>query len=220
MIRRRYLPTAALSVFLAALFATAAPGHAAETFEFAEKPSVTVEGDDVTITFSVKEYCDATVAIEDAQGANLRHLASGVLGENAPEPFQKNSLRQTVVWDGKDDRGRYVDDKGSVVVRVSLGLKARLERELFWSPKKRTRSVKYLSSGQALLAVGREGLYVCDGLNGDHIRLFDFDGNYVRTIYPFPHNKMMGDEVEGLDWRTFPQDGKRLPTKRTADYHT
>ncbi|MFO7900166.1 MAG: hypothetical protein R6V58_14045, partial [Planctomycetota bacterium] len=33
-------------------------------------------------------------------------------------------------------------------------------------------------------------------------------------------NKMMGDEVEGLDWRTFPQDGKRLPTKRTADYHT
>ena len=44
---------------------------------------------------------------------------------NAPPPFRRNSLAQTVVWDGKDDRGRYVDDKPRCVVRVSLGLKPR-----------------------------------------------------------------------------------------------
>jgi hypothetical protein len=33
-----------------------------------------------------------------------------VLGRNAPEPFQKNSLRQTLLWNGKDDLGEYVKD--------------------------------------------------------------------------------------------------------------
>ena len=31
-----------------------------------------------------------------------------------------------------------------------------------------------------------EGVYVYDGRVFDHVRLFDHDGNYVRTIYPFP----------------------------------
>ncbi len=51
-------------------------------------------------------YCDVTVAIVDpdkdvsglGRGTVVRHLASGVLGPNAPEPFQKNSLRQTIYW--------------------------------------------------------------------------------------------------------------------------
>jgi hypothetical protein len=40
-----------------------------------------------------------------------------------------------VVWDGEDDRGKRVT--GSFTARVSLGLKARLERTLFWAPHKR-----------------------------------------------------------------------------------
>ena len=74
-------------------------------FEFARKPEATRRGDNVTITFVSKAFCDATVAIEDATGRIVRHLGSGVLGPNAPEPFQKNSLKQTMTWDGKDDRG-------------------------------------------------------------------------------------------------------------------
>ncbi len=57
-----------------------------EVFEFARKPQVKRSGDRVTIRFASKGYCDATVAIEDAKGRTLRHLASGVLGPNAPEP--------------------------------------------------------------------------------------------------------------------------------------
>ncbi|GAF74070.1 unnamed protein product, partial [marine sediment metagenome] len=147
---------------------------------------------------------------ENADGSIVRHLASGVLGPNAPKPFQKNSKKQTIVWDGKDDRGRYVDDKDNLTVRVSLGLKARFERTLFWSPKRRTRSPKYEGYYQ-VVAPTPAGVYVYDGGNADHIRLFDHEGNYVRTIYPPPANKIRA--VKGLLWRTFPQDGRELPLK-------
>ena len=39
----------------------------------------------------------------------MRHLVSGVLGPNAPEPLKKDSLEQRFLWDGKNDLGRYVD---------------------------------------------------------------------------------------------------------------
>ncbi|MCX7806078.1 MAG: hypothetical protein N3A38_12930, partial [Planctomycetota bacterium] len=193
----------------------AAPGSGdgsggGRVFEFAEKPKVTRRGDEVTISFAVRDFCDATVAIEGRDGRILRHLASGVLGKNAPPPFQKDSLKQTVVWDGKDEQGAYVDDKDNAVVRVSLGLKARLERSLLWSPKTRTRDPQYLD-GNLVFAAAPEGIYVYDGGSGDHVRLFDHDGNYVRTVYPPPAGKLK--DFDGLLWREFPQDGARLPLK-------
>ena len=177
-----------------------------QVFEFTQKPAVTRDGDTVTITFVSKGYCDATVAIEDANGKIVRHLASGVLGPNAPVPFRKNSKKQTIVWDGKDDLGKYVDDKDSVVVRVSLGLKPRFERSLFWSPHKRI-------SDMPILVTAPEGLYVYEGHNVDHIRLFDRDGRYVKTVYPFPASQLKN--VKGLRWHDFPQ-GYRRPLKESS----
>jgi len=179
-------------------------------FEFAQKPTVARAGDRVTIEFETKDFCDATVAIEDEEGRILRHLASGVLGPNAPAPFRKHSKKQAVAWDGKDDRGAYVDDKDRLTVRVSLGLRARFERTLFFSPKRRTRSPKYERYYQVVVPAP-EGLYVYDGGNADHIRLFDHDGAYVRTVYPPPASRIR--EMKGLLWRTFPQDGRELPLK-------
>jgi len=178
--------------------------------EFTTKPSLTVKGDDVAIAFAVKEFCDVTVAVESGPGKIIRHLGSGVLGTNAPAPFQKDSLRQTVMWDSKDDQGRYVDNKADLAVRVSLGLKPRLERHLFWSPYKRTRALKYLHATQAM-AAAPEGVYVFDGGNGEHIRLFDHEGNYVRTVYPPPRDLVQN--MKGIEWRKYPQDGNRLPVK-------
>ena len=60
-------------------------------FEFARKPTVTREGDRVTISFASRGACDATVAIEDSQDRIIRHLACGVLGKKAPPPFQRAS---------------------------------------------------------------------------------------------------------------------------------
>ena len=59
----------------------------AEVFAFTQEPQVTRRGDRVTITFGSKAACDATVAIERAGAEIVRHLASGVLGPNAPAPF-------------------------------------------------------------------------------------------------------------------------------------
>ncbi len=182
-----------------------------EVFEFSEKPKVKLKGDRVTVSFASKGYCDATVAVENSAGKIVRHLASGVLGGNAPPPFRKNSLRQTVVWDGKDDRGRYIDEKSSHSIRVSLGLKARFERTLYWAPERRATSFKYSGRHSAALAAAPEGVYVYEGGGGDQLRLFDHEGNYLRTVYPFPGDKLGG--ARGLKWVAFPPDGKRAPFK-------
>ncbi len=191
-----------------------------EVFEFAEKPSVVRQGDRVTVSFASKGRCDATVAVEDGEGRIVRHLASGVLGPRAPAPFQKDSLKQTLVWDGKDDQGEYVDDKAALTVRVSLGLAPRFERTLFWSPKKR------IAPGhRPLFASAPEGVYVFEGGGVDHLRLFDHAGNYLRTIYPFPPDYTSAEArsgspkalqaalsgVRGLKWDEFPQDGRLFP---------
>jgi len=222
-------PLSVASLCFAAMSVTAAASDLDEfrvqrrgPFVFAEKPTVVRQGDAVTVTFTSRGFCDATVAIQDTAGRIVRHLASGVLGVNAPAPFQKNSLTQTIVWDGKDDQGRYVDDKDALTVRVSLGLKPRFERTLFWSPKKRI-----APGNRPLFAAAPEGVYVFEGGGVDHIRLFDHDGTYVRTVYPFPPDwasvrdrsapdalKGALSKVRGLTWMTFPQDGRVLPVWR------
>lgn len=78
----------------------------------------------------MKGHCDVTVGIVDEKGVVVRHLASGVLGVNAPAPFQKNSLRQKIHWDGKDDLDNYPRNPGRLGVRVMLGLKPVFDKRL------------------------------------------------------------------------------------------
>jgi sugar lactone lactonase YvrE len=174
-----------------------------EVFEFATKPTVTRDAsgqsDRFAIRFASKAHCDVTLVIEAADGRIIRHLASGVLGPNAPEPLQKGSLEQAVVWDGKNDQGVYVKEPERCTVRVSLGLKPAFERVLFWSPKKRVTS-------KAIIVPTAEGVYVFEGSGADHLRLFSHAGDYVRTIYPFPPDKIR--DVKGLTWKSFPGGGE------------
>jgi DNA-binding beta-propeller fold protein YncE len=191
-----------------------------EVFDFAREPVVTRDGDRVTVSFETEGYCDVTVAVEDAEGRIVRHLASGVLGDNAPKPFARGSRRQTVVWDGKDEQGRYVDDKDSHTVRVSLGLEARFERTLLWSPHRRvsTQGGTFNSNGAVpAFCAQPEGVYVFDGRMYDHVRLFDHEGTYVRTVYPFPADKL--GQVAGLKTHTFPGSRRELPV-RGGTYET
>jgi hypothetical protein len=182
-------------------------------FEFAQKPTVTRQGNRVEIRFETKEFCDVTVAIEEADGRILRHLASGVLGPNAPEPFRKNTKNQVIVWDGKDDRGEYVDDRQDCSVRVSLGLRARYERNLMWCPKKRGPTASMVMSSEPPLVVPRpEGVYVYDGeFMGEHVRLFDHEGHYVRTVYPFPAARVK--DVAGLKMLEAPESPGPCPLR-------
>ena len=177
-----------------------------EVFEFTERPTANRDGDRISISFASKGYCDATVAIEDGNGKIVRHLVSGVLGPNAPAPFQKSSLTQTVVWDCKNDQGKYLDRLDRYTVRVSLGLKPQFERTLYWSPHKR------IANLAPVLAATPQGVLVFEGLGVDHVRLFDRAGAYLRTVYPSPANKV--GQVVGMQTRTFPQDGQSLPLKQ------
>ena len=212
---RLWVARLALVTVLATLgVAEVAPAHAAgidelkvkrkAVFEFAAKPAITRDGDKWTIAFTSKDYCDVAVAIEDATGRIIRHLAAGVLGPNAPAPFAKDALAQAVVWDGKDDQGVYIDKRG-LSVRVSLGLKPQFEKTLLWNPAKR------IGAEPPILCAAPEGVYVFDGLGVDHVRLFDHAGDYVRTIYPFPADKV--GKVVGMEMHEYPQDGKSLPVK-------
>jgi hypothetical protein len=175
----------------------------AEVFEFTKKPSLARQGDRVTVSFETKGFCDVTVAVENAAGKIIRHLASGVLGPNAPEPFQRSRKSQAVVWDGKDDQGEYVDDVRHVSVRVSLGLKPRFERTLYWHPKRRVGM-----HHSPRMVAQPEGVYVYEGAGIESIKLFNHEGKYVRTVYPFPADRV--ERVKGLGWSRF-ADGHRAP---------
>lgn len=169
-----------------------------EVFEFAEKPSVrTVDRHGhvrYEIAFASKAACDATVAILDKGGKIVRHLASGVLGKNAPWPFQQNSLAQRIEWDGKDDAGNPAP--AGCVVRVSLGLRAKFEQNIGYDPleipvgtggSQLAEVRKSVEAGAAyVVAKGKDGEVYVLGAPGHAAyqgRVFK-DGKYVRTFWP------------------------------------
>ena len=176
-----------------------------DVFEFTRKPTLSRSGDKVEIAFALKAICDITIVVEDAQGKIIRHLVSGIPGDKAPPPLTPKALEQKITWDGKDDKGNYVDDMSKLRVRVSLGLQAQYDGDLYSEPKKRSQQEA------CLMAAAPEGVYVYDGRVLDHLRLFDHDGNYLRTIYPFPADKLK--DVKGLHWHTMPQDGSECAMK-------
>jgi RNA polymerase sigma factor (sigma-70 family) len=145
-----------------------------EVFEFTQKPTVTKQGDKVIIAFASKGKCDATVAIVGPDGKIVRHLASGVLGKNAPWPFKQDSLAQSLEWDGRDDFGKPAP--AGCKVKVALGFKATFERNIGWDPN----SLRPVQS----IVVGKDGgAYV---IAAGEVKVFDRDGKYLRTLLPFP----------------------------------
>jgi hypothetical protein len=73
---------------------------------FTAKPSVKTDGVNATISFAVSAPTDVEVAILDAKGVVVRHLAAGVLGATkAPPAPLKPGLAQNLEWDGRDDYG-------------------------------------------------------------------------------------------------------------------
>lgn len=174
-------------------------------FEFTEKPQVRVVAPDkYEITFSVKAYCDVTVAIVDpskditgwGRGFVVRHLGSGVLGPNAPAPFQKNSLKQTIYWNGKDDLDVYVKQPENLKVRVSLGLNPTFDKLL--GPT----SPKALPGYVLGIAIDNDGVYVFSrGYERGHVncRKFDHDARYLKTLWP-PSSELPPEKLGGMGY--------------------
>ncbi len=170
---------------------------------FTKEPTAARAGANVKITFGVDRETDVSVFVQDGNGEVVRHLAAGLLGKNAPAPLKKNSLAQSLEWDGKDDGGRPV--RGAVQVRVRLGLGAELDR-FIPSPGGR------MQAPVTALGVGKDGeVYVLAnrGHASCYLYVLSREGKYLRTLLPSPAD-LKDEDLRGLE-RLELKDGTKVP---------
>src|SRR5436309_6549898 len=106
----------------------------AEKVTFSTPPEVKRAGEQLTLTFAVSRSADVEIAVLDARGRVVRHLAAGVLGgKNPPPPPLQAGLSQKLTWDGKDDLGKPAEG-GPFRFRVRAGMSVRLGRMIGDSP--------------------------------------------------------------------------------------
>ena len=171
-------------------------GVAGADVTFTAKPSVTPDGAGAKIAFAVSGATDVEVAIVDAKGIVVRHLAAGVLGGKNPPPAPlKAGLAQQLVWDGKDDFGKAAPSAGDLKVRVRAGTGVKFGRFIGDEP--------YVFGELASIAADEAGNVYIMGYNGNRnqhmrtIRAFDADGRYLRTVMPFPAD-LPGDAMKDV----------------------
>ncbi len=160
---------------------TAAPR---EELRFTRAPSAARSGDRTGISFAISRAADVEVAVLDASGVVIRHLAAGVLGgPKPPPPPLKSGLDQALEWDGRDDFGRATAG-GPFRVRVRSGMGARFGNFIGEDPSL-FGSIHSLATDEDgnLYAMAWEG-----GLNQnlDTLRVFSPEGRYLRTLIPLP----------------------------------
>ncbi|MCG3180383.1 MAG: hypothetical protein BIFFINMI_02743 [Phycisphaerae bacterium] len=184
---------------------------------FAAPPSARRVGSTVEISFAASRQTDMEVAILDAKGRIVRHLAAGMLGgKNPPPPPLKPGLNQILAWDGRDDFG-VAAEGGPFHVRVRAGMGVKLDRIVGGDPyaffSRDTYHGNHAFWYMGGLELKRDGtVYVVGSQNqfGMHtIRHYDADGHYLNTVFPPP----AGRPVEkmkgwGLD---FNADGSYTP---------
>ncbi|MCW8129735.1 MAG: hypothetical protein KIS92_05215 [Planctomycetota bacterium] len=167
---------------------------------FAEKPAVAKDGAGWRIRFRVKEAVDAHVAVVDGRGKVVRHLASGVLGANAPEPFAKHELAQDLRWDGADDDGRALP-AGTYRVRVSLRLTPSYSGEMALGKFTELSSYKFLDlENLPNPKVDAKGMTNIDHAGGaNNIVEIDRARNELYLSGQIVHDATTGQELRNLN---------------------
>lgn len=171
--------------FLLLLCVTSAAAAPDQAPRLVAGPAAERAGRGVVIRFAVSRETDAEVAIVDAEGRVVRHLAAGRLGRNAPKPFRAGSLTQTLSWNGTDDAGKPVGDLSKLRVRVGLGLEGELHKVIGWNGDyhEAVRGIACGPDGTLYVLYGG-GLYA--HRTTSLISAFDRDGRYLRQVYPGP----------------------------------
>jgi len=180
------------------LFACGVAPWYARGFEdprFVSGPSVRSAGGATTIEFAVDRSTDVEVAVLDAAGKVVRHLAAGVLGgKQAPPPPLKPGLVQSLTWDGKDDACK---PAAGAKVRVSLGMRPRLEKMIGDNPAVlgAVRGLAVGSGGELFVFHMYGAIHPSD--NTGFCSVFSREGKYLRTILPYPAN-LSDEKLKGL----------------------
>ncbi len=179
------IPILSLCVFLSATIARATDGQA-------------------TVEFSVASPTDVEVAIVDAKGAVVRHLAAGVLGgEHVPPVPLARGLTQRLAWNGLDDDGQPAKG-GPFSFRVRTGMGVKLDAVAggdpyaFWTEHSgQGDHAQWRITG---LEAKRDGSVFLFGnitpFGLPTLRQYDARGNYRRTLFPPPAGKPV-DDVRG-----------------------
>jgi NHL repeat len=171
---------------------------------FANKPVARKANGKMVIAFAVSAATDVEVAILDAKGKVVRHLAAGVLGgKTPPPPPLKPGLSQKLEWDGNDDYGQKVSG-GPFSVRVRAGMGARLEKIVGGDPyafySRQSGQGDHFQWKMAGIESKSDGkVYVMGNTTfygSQVIRQYDGAGNYIKTVFPPPADKSL-DEVRG-----------------------
>jgi DNA-binding beta-propeller fold protein YncE len=166
--------------------------------KFATKPTASKVGSKVKIAFTVSSRTDVEVAILDAKGKVVRHLAAGVLGgEKAPPKPLKKGLSQSLEWDGKDNFGKAAKG-GPFKLRVRAGTGVKFGRFIGEDPCNfgSLESVVADASGNVYIAGSRgqgNQMAMC-------VRVFDAEGRYQRELVPFPANLPAGSMKKIARW--------------------
>lgn len=173
-------------------------------------PTIKREGGKVRITFALDKYDDVLVRVVDADGATLRNLACGVLGDNAPEPFEKASLRQQIVWDGKDASGKPAPSGSKI--RVAVGLRPRFERFVAYDPAQILQHI----CGMEMDKQGRLYVTLFTERRGEpEVRRYNRQGEYLDTVYPPNPNRLEGGLEDAFRYVDY-VDGRAVPQRRGA----
>ncbi len=205
----------------ALLFSVAIAAVAAETptpVAFTQKPSVKQNSGKSLVEFAVASKTDVEIAILDAKGEVVRHLAAGLVGGEVPPPAPlKAGLAQSLEWDGTDDYGQPATGAN---VRIRCGMGVKLETIVggdpyaFWSTQSamcqdhaewKMTGIEVKSDGQVYV-VGTQTSF-----GSPTLRAYDAHGNYVRTVFPPPADKPV-EEMKGWNVNVRSDGTWSLPT--------
>jgi len=141
------------------------------------------QGASFEISFAVSKKTDVEVAVVNASGKVVRHLAGGIIGTGKVVSPLKPGLEQALVWDMKDDFGKAVPE-GDYSVRVRAGMDVKFGRHIGEDPYTfgSINSLTTDEDGRLYVTACRGGA----GQNLDVLRAFNSDGGYYRTLIPFP----------------------------------
>lgn len=146
---------------------------------FVSGPAVERDGQGYRIRFALDQPDDVLVRIVDESGATLRTLGCGMLGANAPEPLQADTLEQSIYWDGRAADGKPAG--AGARVQVGVGLTPRFEGFVGYDPGQLLSEVIWLEVDPQ----GRVYAQLATGRKTDPVILrFDRDGQYIDMAYP------------------------------------
>ncbi len=172
------------TLITAALLLGALPATPSPDITFAQAPVATRKGDRTVVAFALSKSADVEVAVLNASGDVVRHLAAGVLGGKNPPPAPLQAgLSQSLEWDGNDDFAKPAAG-APFTFRVRAGLGVTLGRFVGEDPYTfgSINSIATDDAGKLYVTAYTGGL----NQNMDTLRVFAPDGAYERTLIPFP----------------------------------